>query len=89
MSHTSQEELQSRIHDACQRVDVSATYFHYKDIDRLKPYKIVSIALDEATEEVCVVYQAQYGERLTWIRTVQDFCSNVEVENVELARFSR
>ena len=44
---------------------VGKTYRHYKSGDR---YTVLSIAEHSETNEVFVVYQAEYGNRKVWIR---------------------
>jgi len=88
IAHTSQEDLLKKVVDAHRSIDVNATYFHYKDTDRARPYKIIVIVINESTEEVCVVYQAQYGENLTWMRTVVEFTSEITTDHGIVSRFS-
>jgi hypothetical protein len=64
------------------------TYRHYK---RGGEYKIVCVAVIEATKEPCVVYEALYesAEHRFWVRPVSDFCASVENERGDLvSRFS-
>ena len=76
MSHASQEELNQKIEQAKERVEIGATYNHYKSLDQF--YIVEDIALIEETEEVCVVYKALYGDELTWVRTVENFLEKTE-----------
>ena len=76
MAHTSQEELNQKIEEAKKKVEVGATYFHYKSLDQF--YIVEDIALMEETEEVCVVYKALYGDEITWVRTVENFLKKTE-----------
>ncbi len=63
-------------------------YRHYK---REGEYKIVCVAVIEATKEPCVVYEALYenAEHQFWVRPLTDFCASVENEHGDLvSRFS-
>lgn len=61
------------------------TYLNYKG----DPYKVICIAMDKDSHDELVVYQALYGERLTWVRPRRDFLSEVEWNGVRLPRFRR
>ena len=63
-------------------------YRHYK---RGGDYKIVCLAVIEATGEKCVVYEALYpeAEERFWIRPLADFCMEVEWEGKLVPRFKR
>jgi len=84
----SQEELSKRLAEAARLVTVGAQYMHYKS----KPYKVLNLALTEETNEVCVIYQAQYankyGDKLTFIRPLQNWIEDVEWEGKQLKRFT-
>lgn len=68
--------------------EVGEVYRHYK---RGGEYKIVCIAVMEATEERCVVYEALYpeAEHRFWVRPLADFCAEVEREGRIVPRFAR
>lgn len=68
---------------------VGEIYYHYRDRRKERPYIILHIALREESEKVCVIYQAQYGEQLTWDRTLEDWSALVEYEGVNIPRFRR
>jgi hypothetical protein len=63
-------------------------YRHYK---RGGEYKIVCIAVVEATGEKSVVYEALYpdAEERFWIRRLEEFCMDVAWEGKLVARFER
>ncbi|HKB88846.1 MAG TPA: DUF1653 domain-containing protein [Patescibacteria group bacterium] len=75
------EELKSK-------VKVGDKYSHYKYPDNL--YTIISLGFIEASEESCVVYQAEYGDKLVWVRTEKEFFSKAKLGNgKEVARFTK
>jgi hypothetical protein len=61
-------------------------YRHYK---RGWEYRIVCVAVIEATEEPCVVYEALYehAEHRFWVRPLEEFCMDIEWEGKLVPRF--
>lgn len=43
----------------------------------------------EATDELCVIYQAQYGEKLTFLRPLTIWLEKVEWEGKTVPRFTK
>jgi len=87
MAHLPLEELAEKLADAGREVEVGARYVHYKD--RAKEYLVKSLAIFEATEEVGVVYEAQYDTHVSFIRPLADFCALIEVNGVPTPRFAK
>ena len=58
---------------------VGDKYFHYKNKKHF--YKIIAVGFIEETEKPCVVYQAERGEKIVWVRTAKEFFSKVELPN--------
>lgn len=50
-------------------------------------YKILGFAKDSETLEDLVVYQALYGERLTWVRPKSMFFENITRDGKTFPRF--
>lgn len=86
MSHTSIELLQQKRFNADQLVEVGACYYHYRAPHFL--YRVIGIGLQEATEELCVIYQ-NIDNQLIWVRNLDDWCSLVEHEGQLVARFQK
>ncbi len=88
MPHTKVSDLAERITRAKKKIKLGDRYFHYKHPN--KSYKIVRIGFIENTEEVCVIYEAEFGEKLVWVRTLPDFLSKVELDDGnEVDRFTK
>ena len=87
IDHISDIELKKRLDDAHKRIDVGAKYYHYKNPDQY--YHIVTIALIEDTETPAVVYRAEYGEKFTWIRPIDNFLAEIEHDGKMISRFSK
>lgn len=81
----SQSQLSARLAAAAQQVAVGARYMHYKQLS----YKVLALALREEDNEPCVVYQAEYGDRITFIRPVANWVEEVEVDGKKVMRFER
>ena len=79
------QELAQRLKNAAKQVKVGAIYTHYKN----KTYKVISLALLEATTEPCVIYQEQHGERLTFVRPLTNWLETVDHHGKTVPRFSK
>ena len=87
MEHLSQEELRARLDKAHELVEVGARYAHFKHLEQA--YTVVSLAIREDTQDVCVIYKAEYGEEIPFIRTLESFISPVELVGVTTLRFHK
>lgn len=59
-------------------------YRHYKGFE----YKVLGVARHSETLEELVVYQALYADRGLWIRPIEMFNSDVEIDGVVQKRFT-
>lgn len=84
--HKSQEELQKAIADAKRKVRVHGIYSHFKRPK--ETYEVLGIAINEADDVLCVLYQADYGERLTFIRPLESWIERVEWNGAIVERFT-
>lgn len=87
MPHKPQSEILSLIKKAQQTIPVGAKYAHYKD--KTKTYTIVGFAVIEADDSIGVLYQAQYGENLTFVRPVDVWLEQVQWQGKRVPRFSK
>jgi hypothetical protein len=72
------------LEDAHKKVAIGEKYIHSKSGGE---YTILDFVIIEATEEVGVVYQAEYGEKLKWLRTLDNFTEAVEIDGRKVLRF--
>jgi hypothetical protein len=86
-THAEQIELAKEIEDAKSRVAIGAQYRHYKSTDKV--YEIIGLGFLEANGELCVIYQAQYGERLTFLRPLSIWLEDVEWDGKTVPRFTK
>ncbi len=84
--HKSQDELLKEIDDAKKLIKVNGIYSHYKSLDN--HYRVVDIAILEATDEPCVIYKALYGNNITFVRAVSVWIQKVEFNDTVVPRFS-
>jgi hypothetical protein len=81
--HLSEKELLLRLEEAHQAVEIDCFYKHYRDPDGC--YKVMGLAIIEATQEVGVIYQKQYGsdglKSITWIRPLSSWLEIIDDKN--------
>jgi hypothetical protein len=85
LSEKPSQELNEDLMSAQQQVAVGERYKHYRGL----LYTVIAIGLDEKTLEPSVVYKAEYGEKLTWIRPLSDWLKEVEWEGKTVPRFTK
>lgn len=81
----SQSQLSTRLAQAAQQVIIGARYMHYKQLS----YKVLALVLREEDNEPCVVYQAEYGDRITFSRPIASWLEDVEVDGKKVKRFEK
>lgn len=87
MAHKEREELSQEISLALEKVKVGRLYYHYKNPDHL--YVLEFVGCLESSEEVCVGYRALYGKGILWVRTVEDFTKEIEIDGQMIPRFKK
>ena len=87
MDHKSQDELTRLIADAAKSVPIGATYWHYKNRDL--HYRVADLVIIEATDTVGVIYEALYGNRIKFLRPIDDFLATVGHNGKQIARFTK
>lgn len=89
--HLSQTELLSLLDAAHKKIQVGSLYAHYRDPQN--PYKVINLAIIEATQEPAVVYQKEYGSdglrSVTWIRPLASWLEMVSFNGVMVPRFRK
>lgn len=82
-----QEQLAERINEAAELVGLGASYAHFKSPEQT--YKVIALALREEDAEPMVVYQAEYGAKITFIRPVKSWTEQVKLNGKKLKRFTK
>jgi cyclomaltodextrinase len=81
----SQDELKQRLEAAALSITVGARYRHYKE----QNYTVLALALREEDNEPCVIYKAEYGNNITFIRPVTNWLETVEHAGRQVPRFQQ
>lgn len=84
-NHKPEAELARALQLAATQVKVGAQYAHYKNPDLV--YKIVGHVILEATDEPAILYQAQYGKKITYARALSIWLETVEWQGKTVPRF--
>lgn len=79
MPHKTQEQLLKELNELAKKVKVGDKYSHYKHPDQF--YTVIAIGFIESTEEPCITYRAEYGDKITWVRTESEFFSKAKLED--------
>jgi hypothetical protein len=83
--HHSEEELQQLLISAASQVVEGGLYYHYKHPDKL--YKVLKLAITEADNLPCVIYEAQYGSRIVFVRPLTSWLEKAQVDGTSVDRF--
>lgn len=85
MSHKSHEDIEQEIQEAQTIIKIGGIYSHYKNPKNL--YKVISLGTQEATDKICVIYQAEYDNKLIFVRDVDSWLGNPVVNGKTVQRF--
>lgn len=86
-THKEQLVLVQEVADAQAKITVGAQYRHYKGADKL--YTVTGLGFLEATDELCVIYRADYGEQMTFLRPLSVWLETVEWKGKTVPRFTK
>lgn len=84
-NHTNENLLLAKLKESNSKITIGQIYYHYRTPTNY--YKVLYIGLDEATEKVVIIYQAQYGNQLVWVRDIAKWCDEVEYNGSTIPRF--
>lgn len=80
------EELQQRLAAAAKEVVIGGIYAHYKDPS--KTYRIKELVIIEATNQVGVVYEAEYAKGVTFMRPLTSWLDKIDWRGRIVSRFT-
>lgn len=86
-SHKEQVQLKAALDQAQTQVKIGAKYRHYKADHKI--YTVLNLAFQEEDNQLCVIYQAEYDERLVFIRPLVSWLMMVEWEGRTVPRFTK
>lgn len=81
----SEDELNEMLERARKLVIVDALYRHYKG----NLYKVVDVAILTEEVGVGVIYRAQYGKNLLFVRPLDVWLEKTEYKGIIVERFSK
>lgn len=84
--HKSQETLSKELKQASKKVKVGGYYYHYKKPN--EPYEVLNLAVTEWDDNICVIYQAQYGGKLIFVRPLDSWLEKAEWQGKTVDRFT-
>ena len=71
MEHKDHAAIEKELESAHAKVKVGSTYRHHKDPTKL--YRVTGIAVQEATDKICVIYRAEYNSKLVFVRDLDSW----------------
>ena len=86
MAQKSQSALIDEIAEAKRQIKSGARYAHYKN--PANHYIVTGFVIIESTDEIGVVYQADYGEKLSFVRPVKVWLEKVDWQGKSVPRFT-
>ena len=86
-AHKDQLVLAKKFANAKTKVTIGAKYRHYKSPDMV--YELIGLGFLEVNEELHVIYRAEYGEKLTFIRPLSEWLGQVEWQGKTVPHFKK
>lgn len=85
-NHKDHQQLHKELNEAKQLVKIGGIYSHYKYPENT--YKVIGLGFREATDTICVMYQAMYDEDLVFIRELSSWLETPEFQGKAVQRFT-
>ncbi len=85
LNHKNHDQFYQELNDAKQKVIIGGIYSHYKYPENT--YRVTALGFTEATDEVCVIYQATYDPDLVFIRPVCSWLETPQWNGQKVPRF--
>lgn len=82
----SQAELKLEIIEAGKRVKIGGIYAHYKNPSHT--YSVLDLAVNTEYDSIWVMYKSLYEEQLIFLRSVDEWCDDVEKDGRMMKRFT-
>lgn len=79
----SEEELEQLLADAKQQVPKGL----YRHSGNEKKYLVIDYAIHRYSGEACIIYEAQYGKHLRFVRTLREWFKPEMRDGKEVVRF--
>lgn len=85
MTHIPHEELIKKIKESAKLVEIGNEFTHYKYPERI--YQVIDIGIQEATENVCVIYCDKKSPDIHFVRDLDSWLETIEFEGALVPRF--
>ena len=89
--HLSEKELLAQLEQARKEVVVGDLYAHYRDLKN--PYRVIDLAILEATQEPSVLYRKENASSalssIVWVRPLSSWLEKVNFEGTMTPRFQK
>lgn len=86
MAHLNQHILSAKINQIEQNIEVGGLYYHYKNPN--VAYHVIAIGVQEADEQLCVIYQNRETNCI-WVRNVSSWFEKVQLNGNVISRFKK
>lgn len=87
MGQLSETKLKAKLLAAKEKIAIDGRYCHYKDPSHT--YTVSDIAILESTEDPVVIYKAEYGNNITFVRPADEWLEVVEKDSKQVLRFKK
>lgn len=84
--HKAHKELLDKLKNASEKVQSGGLYYHYKNSDQ--SYMVIKLAILEANDTICVIYEALYDDKLVFVRPLDSWLEKVEWNGKMTDRFT-
>lgn len=84
-NNSSQQVLKAKVQSVERVIQVGARYRHYKNREAV--YTVLYIGVSTVSEDLEVVYRAEYGPKLIFVRPVSEWNEYVEWQGKQVPRF--
>jgi hypothetical protein len=81
------KELAEEIEKGRKKISIGSKYTHYKNPSH--KYTVLDLAIQEATNKVCVIYKADYVTGITFIRDLDVWLSKPTINGKKVNRFTK
>ncbi len=78
--------LKAEIEQAALKVEIGGIYSHYKNPSHT--YRVVDLAINTEYDTVWVIYQSLYEEKVTFLRSAEEWCEDVTKDGQTMKRFT-
>ncbi len=71
MDHKTHQQLEQELSEGAAKVQIDGIYTHYKNPEQ--KYRVVGLGIQEASDEICVLYQPLQNNKITFVRDLKNW----------------